>query len=171
MTKEQKIRINFLVKEFAKKNGDATVELYTTMYNVLFSFLSRFTYEDGWIVEAIDSTFDTIIEKASKILYVNCYAWILKTSRNKILNVIRRETNRKKFIDTEEAYIYEEDICEKLDILNRLDKLPMIEKQILYLLHKKKISYKDVSKILKTSESTIRRREKEIIIYLEGSNE
>lgn len=171
MTKEQKIKINYLVKEIAKRNSNATAELYIMMYEVIFSFLRQFTYEEGWILEAIDKTFDTVIDKANKILYVNCYGWILKISKNTLNNIIRRETNRKTFIDKEEAFVYEEDICEKLDIQGRLEKLPNLEKQILYLLHEKRYDYKKVARSLKTSESSIRRKEKTIITFLEGNDE
>ena len=171
MLKEQKIKINYLVKEIAKKNGDATAELYTMMYEVLFAFLKKVTYDDGWILEAIDKTFDTIIDKADKILYVNCYGWILRTSKNILINILRRETNRKKFLSPLDSFVYEEDICEKLDVQSKLNKLTNIEKQVFYLLHERCYSYKNVSKLLKLSESTIRRKEKEIIDFLENENE
>lgn len=171
MTQEQKKRVNYLVKEISKNNSDATEELYITMYNVIFCFLKKITYDDGWILESIDKTFDTVIAKSNKILYTNCYGWILKIAKNQLINIIRRETNRKKFLDKEESFVYEEDVCEKIDIKNRLNKLSDTDKQILYMLYVKTWNYKEVSKLLKISEITIRRHEKEILKCLEGEDE
>ncbi|MBE7074788.1 MAG: sigma-70 family RNA polymerase sigma factor [Clostridiales bacterium] len=163
MTKEEKIEINYLVKQVANNNSEAMGILYQKMYKVVFSFLFRYSYNVDYISEAVDKTFDTIIQKSNRIVYVNCYSWILTIGKNQLRNVMKRESKRKSFLTKQDSYVTEEDICEKLDIQKRLDMLSAEEKHILYLLHLKNCDYKEVSKILHMSDSTIRRREKEII--------
>lgn len=169
LTKEEKQKINTLVKLIKDNNDDALSELYQIMYREIFLSLKKFTQDIPMIEDIISQTFLNIIDKSKSIIfYTNCYSWILKIARFNYLNT-NRKYHKESYIDSEE--IFEDSstktpTTEELAITYAMNKLSSKDKNFLYLKCYQLLTFKEISKILHISESTAKRnyeRIKEIL--------
>ena len=171
MTQEQKKEVNTLVKKISIGDIDATGTLYRLMYRVIFDFLRKWSYDEYIIDDAISMTFKIIIEKSyDKMVFVNCYSWILTISKNVIRNLIRKEQREHEIIMPEET-TSNDNTCSIIDIKNEIKKLPKVEKHIIYYKYTLGYKFKEIAQILAISESTIRRKEKATLDYLKEKND
>ena len=104
LTKEEKQRINTLVKSLKENNEDALSELYQIMYREIFLSLKTYSNDTHMIEDVISQTFLSIIEKSKTIIfYTNCYSWIIKIARFNYLNT-NRKYHKESYIDSEETF-------------------------------------------------------------------
>lgn len=169
LTKEEKHRVNTLVKLIKQNNDEALSELYQIMYREIFLNLKKYTYDTYMIEDIISQTFLSVIEKAKTMMfYTNCYSWILKIAQFNYLNT-NRKYHKESYIDNEE--IFEDSstktpTTEELSINSAMNKLSVKDKNFLYLKCYKFLTFKEISKALHISESTAKRnfeRIKEIL--------
>ena len=165
LTKEEKQRINTLVKSLKENNEDALSELYQIMYREIFLSLKTYSNDTHMIEDVISQTFLSIIEKSQTLIfYTNCYSWILKIARFNYLNT-NRKYHKESYIDSEETF---EDCStktpttEELSINYAMNKLSLKDKNFLYLKCYKLLTFKEISKILHISESTAKRKYEKI---------
>lgn len=161
LTKEEKQRVNTLIKLLKENNDDALSELYQIMYREIFLSLKRYTNDTHMIEDIISQTFLNIIEKSKTIIfYTNCYSWILRIAQFNYLNTYRKY-HKESYIDNEEMF---EDCStkilttEELSINSAMNKLSSKDKNFLYLKYYKLLTFKEISKILHISESTAKRK-------------
>lgn len=161
-----KSEINKLVELTGRGNWDAFKKLKDLMYPILFKFLRRYSFDNELIKDIISATFCIVIEKSNnKMLYLNCFSWIISIAKNQMINHIRKNKNIM-YSDKMDMISYESNIIKKLSIKQALDKLDYKSKQFIYLLYYEKVKQKEIGKIMKISKSTIQRRNKEILLYL-----
>ena len=165
LTKEEKQRVNDLVKLIRENNDDALSELYNVMYREIFLSLKQFTQDIHMIEDIISQTFLHVIDKSkSLIFYTNCYSWILKIARFNYLNT-NRKYHKESYVDSEEIF---EDCSTKtpttdeLAINYAISKLSLKDKNFLYLKCYQLLTFKEISKILHISESTAKRKYEKI---------
>ncbi len=172
-TTEEKEYINTLVKKL-KFNDEITFEsLYKIMYKKLYIYLKFLGADDFTIEDVISSTFIIVYQKAKhKIFYKNCYYWILKISKYTFYNYNRKYKKDVSYelIQYEKIDISQNGIAEHLSLIDILNNLPNIEKQILQLKIYQGLTNKQISKILNISESTIIRKFNHIKEYIERNN-
>jgi len=161
LTKEEKQRVNTLVKLLKENDDNALSELYQMMYREIFLCLKKHTQDTHMIEDIISQTFLNVIDKSkSLIFHTNCYSWILKIARFNYLNT-NRKYHKESFIDNEEMY---EDCStnapttEELSINTAMNKLSLKDKNFLYLKCYQLLTFKEISKILHISESTAKRK-------------
>ena len=161
LTKEEKQRVNALVKLIKENNDDALSELYQIMYREIFLCLKKHTQDVHMIEDIISQTFLSVIEKSKTIIfYTNCYSWILRIAQFNYLNT-NRKYHKESYIDNEE--IYEDSstktpTSEELSINSAMSKLSLKDKNFLYLKCYRVLTFKEISKILHISESTAKRK-------------
>lgn len=161
LTKDEKQRINTLVKLLKENNDDALSELYQLMYREIFLSLRKHTNDTHMIEDIISQTFLSIIEKSKTIIfYTNCYSWIIKIAKFNYLNT-NRKYHKESYIDNEE--IFEDGstktpTAEELSITSAVNKLSMKDKNFLYLKCYQLLTFKEISEILHVSESTAKRK-------------
>ena len=161
LTKEEKQRINTLVKLLKENNDDALSELYQIMYREIFLSLKKYTNDIHMIEDIVSQTFLSIIEKSqTMIFYTNCYSWILKIARFNFLNT-NRKYHKESYIDNEEIfedYSTKTPTTEELSINSAMNKLSLKDKNFLYLKCYRFLTFKEISKVLHISESTAKRK-------------
>jgi RNA polymerase sigma-70 factor (ECF subfamily) len=161
LTKEEKQRINTLVKLLKENNDDALSELYQIMYREIFLSLKKYTNDIHMIEDIVSQTFLSIIEKSqTMIFYTNCYSWILKIARFNFLNT-NRKYHKESYIDNEEIfedYSSKTPTTEELSINSAMNKLSLKDKNFLYLKCYRFLTFKEISKVLHISESTAKRK-------------
>lgn len=161
LTKEEKQRVNTLVKLLKENDYDALSELYQIMYREIFLSLKKYTKDTHLIEDVISQTFLNVIEKSKSILfYTNCYSWILRISHFNYMNTYRKY-HKESYIDNEE--IYEDSstktpTTEELSISFAMNKLSEKDKHFLYLKCYRLLTFKELSKVLHISESTAKRK-------------
>lgn len=161
-----KSELNKLLELTGQGNWDAFKKLKDLMYPVLFKFLRRYSFDNELIKDIISATFCIVIEKSNKkMLYFNCFSWIISIAKNQMINHIRKNKNIV-YSDKMDIISYENNFIKKLSIKQAIDKLDGKSKQLLYLLYYVKVKQKEIGKIMKMSKSTIQRRNKEILLYL-----
>lgn len=167
MTKEEIKLINSLVKSLKGNNENAFVILYKKMYKILFGYLKRFTNNEDIIKDTISSTFLIVIEKSkTKIIYKNCYAWIVGIARNTMCKNLRK-TNREIDIENFENIIEDlnykyENFEEKISFNSVLSSLKKIDKCIVFLKYYCDFTNLQIAKLMHLSLSTLKRRINEI---------
>ncbi|HCQ91262.1 MAG TPA: hypothetical protein DIU45_18055 [Clostridium sp.] len=118
---------------------DITQEVFITIYNKLYMYDKKFKFSN----------------------------WILQIARNKTIDYIRKynktyETNIDEAYDLSSKEMSPEQIAEyketKEDIKEYIDSLNEDDKQILILRYSEKLTFSDISELLKMTESTVKRR-------------
>jgi len=169
LTKEEKQRVNDLVKLLKENNDTALSELYQMMYREIFLSLKKFTQDIHMIEDIISQTFLSIIEKSkTMVFYTNCYSWILKIARFNYLNT-NRKYHKESYIDNEEIFEDSSNKApsnEELSVSLAMNKLSAKDKHFLYLKCYRLLTFKEVSQILHISESTAKRRFEKIKVKL-----
>ncbi len=160
MTKENRQLINELVKQVKTKDEIALTTLYNMMYNEIFCFLKKYTFNKCEIEDVISQTFLCVIEKCQdKIIYTNCYSWILTIAKYKYFNQYRK-THREILTDEIEDFIipsntkYDEHCTLEMAVKS----LSEFDQKIIYLKYHENMTTMAISKILKVSNITIKRR-------------
>lgn len=166
-----KNEINTLTKLVGNGDKEAFEVLYSKMYKILYNFLYRRSLNPDNIEDIVSSTFLIVIQKSkNKLIYKNCFSWILTIAKYQLYNFNR------KF----KKLTFDEDIIDrcstrydmnKISLRMEIDKLSKPAKQILYFVYYLKLPYKDISKILNISISTLKRRINDIIKYLQEKYE
>ena len=133
------------------------------MKKVIYHFLSRETSNKDAIEDVIATTFLIVIEKSqSKIVYKNCFSWILTIAKYQLICHNRKQ----------DKILYDSESIEQVGVSNNLnnlsfafelEKLDFQSQQIFYLIFDAKLTYHQIAKILNISVSTIKRRKNEII--------
>ena len=161
-----KREINQLVKEIGIGNEQAFDILYIKMKKVIYYFLLRYNLSKDEIEDIISSTFLTVIEKSkAKIIFKNCFSWILTIAKYKLYNHNRKEQKITYDSDTTDrcgVNINQSTIALKYEI----EKLDQQSQQILFYSIYAKLPYPTIAKILHTSVSTIKRRKNQIMQHL-----
>lgn len=159
MTDEQKKLVNKLVKEISKNNKESLEKLYTLMYRVLFCFLRNNCNNDSMIEDVINETFIVVINKSKKLIYKNCYSWILSISKNILNNYLRKYNN----LNVSEPY--NDDISNEyytfdfnVELQQCISKLDKQSQEIIYLKYYAGLTNVEIAKILKISLSTVKRK-------------
>jgi len=168
-TKEDKQEINELVSRLQNNDMEALDKLYTKMYKRIFCFLKNFCFDDEIIKDAIENAFITIMNKAkNKMFYTNCYAWILKVCKFTLFNLNRKYKKEDDYgeYDYEMQDNHSANSFDFIEVESLLRDLPELERRIVYLKVYQNMSYTEISKILKVSESTLFRRYKRVRAYL-----
>lgn len=158
-----KKEINKLVKEISQGNTNAFDLLYKKMYKVVYYFLLRESANIDCIEDVISSTFLVVIEKCkSKIIYKNCFSWILTISKFQLMYY--NQKNNKLSFDSERI-----DNCGTaidtnfISFKHEIQKMNKETQQLIYLLFFEKLTYFEVAEILNISLSTVKRRRNEIL--------
>lgn len=87
MTKEQKSRVNELMKQLVEGNDSALDELVKIMSMSLTKFVKHYIFDNESAREAINEIYYEIYNNLYKIdNFENCYAWIMRTAMNVIRN-------------------------------------------------------------------------------------
>ena len=161
LTKEEKQRVNTLVKLIKENNDDALSELYQIMYREIFLSLKKYTNDIHMVEDVISQTFLSVIDKAQTIIfYTNCYSWILKIARFNYLNT-NRKYHKESYIDNEEMFedrSFNSLSTDEITINSAINKLSEKDKNFLYLKYHQLLTFKEISKILHISESTAKRK-------------
>ena len=114
LTKEEKQRVNTLVKLIKENNDNALSELYQIMYREIFLSLKKYTKDTHLIEDVVSQTFLDVIEKSRSIIfYTNCYSWILRIAYFNYLNTYRKY-HKESYIDNEEIFVCN-DILDKYE--------------------------------------------------------
>lgn len=173
MEKDLKEYINVLVQRMTKGDDDAFVELYNSMKREIYCFLKSMWNNDDLIKEAIERTFTTVVDKCEELInFDNCYSWILTIARFQYLNKLkieRRATRDNISLDE----LMESSYCDfhLSDTTNMLEEmsfrlvfqsLPIVYRQIAILKLYGYTKTKEIAKIMQISESTVKRRIKEL---------
>ena len=173
MEKDLKEYINVLVQRMTKGDDDAFVELYHSMNREIFCFLKSMWNNEELIKEAIERTFTTVVDKCESLdNFNNCYSWILTIARFQYLNKLkieRRATRDNVSLDElmESSYCDfnlpdANNMLEEMSFRMVFQSLPIVYRQIAIL---KLYGYTKVykkKKIMQVSESTVKRRIKEL---------
>lgn len=169
LSKEKLEKVNELVKSLKNENIEPLDELYNLMFEVLFRFLKNFNANEQTILDTIKETFIIVYQKAqSKIVYKNCYSWILSIAKNCLFNNKRKDL---KFQCIEEVNLsdfesqggnLEDTVAIKLII----EKLPPLEQDLIYFKVCEGLTLDEIAKIYKLSKRTIIRRYNSVREYL-----
>lgn len=160
--------INKLVKCISQGDSNALRILYERLYKLIFHFLLQITNNKELIKDSIQKTFEIIILKTrTKILYINCFGWILSIARKTLYNMYRK-CNKLNLTNQIEniANKNKNNSTIHLGLKMELEKLNKNELFLLYLLFFENLNYKDISIIMKISTSTIKRRKAELLRIL-----
>lgn len=171
MTEPQKIVINSLVEEISNGNKDALDRLYRMMYEVLFCFLKNRCKKTDIIEDVINDTFIVIINKSAKINYKNCYSWILSVAYRTMLSNLRKSEKIQDIAPEDVELICDkncESVEEKCMLSYAIQKLDTLEREIICLRYYVDLTIHDVSRVLRISEPTIKRKLKQIHTKLAG---
>ncbi len=171
MHKEDKDRLNVLIKRISNGEKEAFNDVYSLMYNVLYCFLKKYWNDKEVIKDAIIATFETIFEKSkTKLFFNNCYNWILTIAHNHLRNIIRKEcrTIHIEEIDINQSYDLD---LNSLSLKLILDSLSKIDQELVYLKYHSGLKLKEISKLTKISESTLKRRYNLIYKYIKENLE
>lgn len=159
MSKEDKLRINLLVKEIGLGNDEAFEELYHLIYKELFYFLRKYNYDTEDIKDVIENTFLVIIEKSKNLLfYKNCYSWIFKIAKYQMFNFNRKLKPEVRIEDVNFKLADKKDTFLDVSLSFVVDKIPKDLKLIFYLKYKNNYTINEITKITKLSASTVKRR-------------
>lgn len=162
-----KNEINQLVKQIAKNDTNAFDLLYEKMHKVIFRFLKKYHFDTDIILDAINSTYLKISERAKKkLLYINCFSWILTIAKNELFALLKQRKQEVSY-DKMDSFSCENEIhnLEFNDIINRL---PDNDRLLIYYIFYRELKYKEITRLLHCSESTIKRRKREILEILKG---
>lgn len=135
-------------------------EIYNRQSDRIFKMCMTYLGNVEDAKEAVQNIFIKLLEKNIKFKDSNHEnAWICKATRNYCLDILKSAW-RKKRVDFEtlsEAKTSDKDLenNEKELIEKALLKLPVKQKEVIYLYYYEEYSIKEISKILKRSESTI----------------
>ncbi len=160
MNKEQKLEINELVKNINTKDKESLIKLYNIMYSEIFCFLKKYTFNKHEIEDVISQTFLCIMNKCQdKIIYKNCYSWILGISKYIYYNQYRK-TQKEVLTDSIEDFLAPIDV--KFDVHCTLEsvvkKLSDFDQRLLYMKYYQNLTIYKISKILNVSVITVKRR-------------
>ena len=171
MTTEEKLEINYYVKQLKKRDKVSFKNLYKKMYNVLYCFLMRYCSLHETIEDTISDSFITIWNKAQeKMYYKNCYGWILRIAKFTLNNNLRKNKNTVSYDQDDELKKYVEGKQTKtsdnsLDIY--LKSLPNETYRLIYMKIYEGLTFEEISATLHVSRSTTIRKYNEVIKYLE----
>jgi len=158
-----KKEINHLVKEIGLGNEVAFESLYNKMKNIIYYFLLRENADKDTIEDVIASTFLVVIQKSKeKIIYKNCFSWILTIAKYQLMNYNKKQT--KITFDDEKINQYGTILnINNISFKQEIEKLDKESQQILYLNFYEKLTYYEISRILHISVSTVKRRRNDIL--------
>lgn len=161
--------INSLVRRIGQGDDVAFDILYERLYKLIFHFLLQLSNDIETIKDAIQTTFEIVIRKSrTKMLYTNCFGWILSIARKTMYNV-NRKNKKIQFSDKiDQVFVCDTNNYFQKNILLKFayDKLNREQQFLLYLIFYEEMTYNEISKIMKISTTTIKRRKKEIIDLL-----
>lgn len=162
-SKVDKKEINQLVKQIGCGNEDAFDLLYNKMKNVIYYFLLKEEATKEAIEEVISSTFLVVIEKSrSKMIYKNCFSWILTIAKFQLYNYNRKQ-DKVAFEDESVDRCHTEINIGALSLKHEVEKLDIQSQQVLYFSFCTNLSQFEIAKTLKVSISTIKRRKNDIL--------
>jgi len=158
-----KKEINHLVKEIGLGNEVAFESLYNKKKNIIYYFLLRENADKDTIEDVIASTFLVVIQKSKeKIIYKNCFSWILTIAKYQLMNYNKKQT--KITFDDEKINQYGTILnINNISFKQEIEKLDKESQQILYLNFYEKLTYYEISRILHISVSTVKRRRNDIL--------
>ena len=171
-----KKEINLLVKQIGDGNDKAFDLLYSKMKKTIYYFLLKDHINEDAIEDIIASTFLVVIHKAkSKIIYKNCFSWILTIAKYQSYSYNRKQNKVIYDSETIETKGHNTNLESSLFFKHEIEKLDIESQKILYFIFYAKLSYNEISKILNISISTIKRRKNEILnhfkeVYLDEEN-
>lgn len=136
---------------------DITQDVFITVYNKLDTFDSRYKFSN-WIM---------------RIARNKCIDYIRKIKKSKELNIEDCISIKSRETSPEERLEYKEI---RDFIVNKINSLDNVDKQIILLRYSQKATFNDISKILDISESSVKRRyykireqfRRQIDLYKEG---
>ena len=156
LTEDEKTEINLLVKKIKTNDLDAFRQLYNKLYVVIYNFLRRYCRQKETIEDAIADCFIVIWEKSSnKIFYKNCYSWILKIAKNILFNKIRKTSREESLEKAKDVIFNDREASGDIYLKSYLENLPDRQYSIVYMKVFEKLTYKEISKELKLSRSTV----------------
>lgn len=137
------------------------------MHKVIFQFLKRYYFDNNVILDAINSTYLKIVQKCkTKILFINCFSWILTVAKHELFGLLKHKKNE---VCYEKMDIFPtNNDMQKLEFKDIIDRLPDADKSLLYFIYIKEYNYDKICKIFHCSESTIKRRKREVLDVLKG---
>lgn len=164
MDNNQKEQINTLVQNIGMGDEKSFDVLYAMLHKDLFYFLKKYHYDEEHIKDVIVSTFMIIIEKSkTKMYYKNCYSWIFSIAKYQMFNLIRKNAKEKYYDDLQvDSNSTKENMSDSVALNIAINKLTKQQKLIFYLKFKNNLQYNEIAKIMKTSQSTIKRRIAEV---------
>lgn len=154
-------------------------ELNPMMYKIALNYLRNKEEAE----EAVSSAFIKIMENIKKISKLSCpkmHSYCVSILKNESINILRKE---KKFLDIDEIEDFSKDdnsleekvfkTLESEKLIEQIEKLEEIEKQLLYFRYVENLSYKKIGKLLNISENSANKRNQRIIqklknLYKEG---
>lgn len=144
-------------------NADSFKEIYNTHFYDICRFLNYYTRDICIIEEVVQDLFTTLWEERFnvKIEYIKTYLY--KGARNRMLNYLRDDSNRKLLMEQWAKTTYEN--RNSTDCINReafsdtlseaLNFLPEKCKEIFLLSRKDRLSYKEIAQVKNISVKTV----------------
>lgn len=160
-----KKRVNHLMREIADGNTQAFEELYLEMRGILIVYIHNVIsgkLSNSYIEDILQDTFKKAIDAAkSKLLYVNCFSWLITIAKNTALDYMRKH-KREVLTDDFTPYAgcgdHTAQTDDEIAVREALNTLTKEEETIVRLKYMKDLTFKDVASILKLKESTVKEK-------------
>jgi len=149
---------------------DKFEQLYNQYKKLMFYVAKQILNDDFLAEDAVHNAFIRIINHLDKIDENNCH----KTKSFMVIvveNVSKDLYNKRKkeqgipFEDVENEIIYKSDVADDViqqisidDVINKIESLPNIYKEVLLLKFNHELSDKEIAKVLEISQATARKR-------------
>ena len=136
-------------------------QLYKKYYLDIFKFAFSYVKRKDLAEDVLQDTFIELYLHSPKS-NGKIKSWLFKVTKNKCMDIIRKERKEEKIIDNlklEKNEIYSSDSkINKIEILRFIDEIPYKYSKIIKLYYYGNLSTKEISKVIFISESLVRKR-------------
>lgn len=144
-------------------------QIYLTYRNLMFYVAKRILNDDLLAEDAVHNAFLKIIDHLDKLKDVNSNktkGFMVIVVENTAKNIYNQQKFNKISLDSSEmelAYVqtFEEKVIDKISVsylVEKIEHLPDTYRDVLMMRYIYELSYKEISKLLKISEPTVRKR-------------
>lgn len=152
-----KVYIEYLLLKDDKKSFE---EVISIIQPKLFTFACGIVHDKFKAQDAVQDSLIAIIKGFGKLKnHRKFHAWIYQVTRNKCLDIIRKNSKYKKDCDLDAIFEPQDKTTnhdEKIDMMRMINKLPSKQKTIIQLFYYDGFNIREISKILTTPAGTIK---------------
>lgn len=151
-----KIYIEYLL---IKEDEASFHQVLTLIQPKLLTFAASFLKDQSLAQDAVQEAMMAIIKGVRKLKsHKKFHAWIYQVTRNKCLDLIRKNQKYKNdsSIDTSNELVADNKIELQLDMMGRIKQLPHKQKNIIQLFYYDGFSIKEIAEILNKPAGTIK---------------